>query len=77
MTQQELSRLLGVHAITVSRWERGALVPNAYTKALLGAADLALRRTPDVGDAARCALAEVGAIGALYIILRAAFGPKE
>ena len=34
-TQVELAGLVGVHPITVSKWERGGLEPSAYQLALL------------------------------------------
>ncbi len=39
LTQVRLARLLGVHPITVSKWERGLLAPNAHQSALLRALD--------------------------------------
>ena len=37
LTQTRLARLLGVHPITVSKWERGVLRPNARQAAILRA----------------------------------------
>lgn len=37
LSQQELARLLGVHAMTVSKWERGVLKPNAHQSDLVQA----------------------------------------
>ncbi len=35
--QPELAILIGVHPLTVSKWERGLLEPNTYQQALLRA----------------------------------------
>ncbi len=35
LSQAELGQLVGVHAMTVSKWERGVLEPNPYQLALL------------------------------------------
>lgn len=37
LTQARLARLLGVHPITVSKWERGVLAPGARQTAILAA----------------------------------------
>ncbi len=35
LTQQEFGQLFDAHAMTVSKWERGVLLPSAYQQALL------------------------------------------
>lgn len=35
LSQGDLARLLGVHAMTVSKWERGVLAPRAHQKDML------------------------------------------
>jgi molybdopterin-binding protein len=37
LTQSRLAALVGVHPMTVSKWERGVLAPNAHQRAILGA----------------------------------------
>jgi molybdopterin-binding protein len=37
VTQTKLARLIGVHPMTVSRWERGVLAPSRHQRALLRA----------------------------------------
>jgi putative transcriptional regulator len=35
LSQSEFGQLLGVHAMTASKWERGVLTPSAYQQALM------------------------------------------
>lgn len=35
LSQVEFGQLFGAHAMTVSKWERGLLVPSAYQQALM------------------------------------------
>lgn len=35
LTQAEFGQLFDAHSMTVSKWERGVLVPSAYQQALL------------------------------------------
>lgn len=37
LSQPELASLIGVHQLTVSKWERGVLVPSDYQQKLLHA----------------------------------------
>lgn len=46
LTQKELGELVGAHAMTVSKWERGVLEPGAHQRRILGA----------LGDAAEAGL---------------------
>lgn len=50
LSQAELGELLGVHAMTVSKWERGVLQPSPHQRRLLralaDAAERGLRATP-------------------------------
>jgi molybdopterin-binding protein len=51
LSQKELGELLGVHVMTVSKWERGVLDPSDHQKrilrALTSAAENGLRASPD------------------------------
>src|SRR5262245_10263523 len=47
LTQARLARLVGAHPMTVSRWERGVLKPNAHQRAILRALEVAARRRPE------------------------------
>ena len=50
LSQKELGELLGVHVMTVSKWERGVLEPSAHQKQILKsltrAAENGLRASP-------------------------------
>jgi molybdopterin-binding protein len=51
LSQKEFAELLGVHAMTVSKWERGVLAPNAHQKSVLRAlADAAERSSEAKSD---------------------------
>jgi molybdopterin-binding protein len=41
LTQTQLARITGVHAMTVSRWERGVLRPGRFQKGILAALEAA------------------------------------
>jgi molybdopterin-binding protein len=44
LTQAKLAELTGVHAMTVSKWERGVLAPNAHQRAILRSLEAASGR---------------------------------
>ena len=44
LTQRELAALVGTHAMTVSRWERGVATPNGHPARLLGMLEVAATR---------------------------------
>ncbi len=53
LSQKELAELLGTHAMTVSKWERGVLKPSAHHKRLLKAFAAAADRGPRLADRAK------------------------
>lgn len=74
--QTELASLMGVHPMTVSRWERGLVPPSGYQCALLtefqrAARDKAFRKTFSA------ALIATGIMSGLYLLLGAARRVKE
>lgn len=46
-TQRRLSELLGVHPLTVSRWERGTLTPTPDAARMIAAIEQALALDPE------------------------------
>lgn len=68
-----MAQLLGVHAMTVSRWEREALRIPPYQEALIAAFDRAVQNVPAVGHSAERLLRTEGVARALYTLLRAAY----
>ena len=77
MTQSQLAELLGVHTLTVSKWERGLLRPSGHQEALLESFAKARKANKTVGEDAKEALIAAGVIVALAILLSAAVEGKE
>jgi DNA-binding transcriptional regulator YiaG len=89
ITQSELAQLLGIHALTVSKWEREKLTPTAYQGSILSnlhrAAQKGLVATwegtdrrvsgAELGRVALQLMADRGAVVALYILLHASQHP--
>lgn len=73
-SQVQLAQLMGVHPLTVSRWERGQLTPTPHQAALLGSFDSAAANQEKIGDQAGALLLSAGVAVALYALLDAAFG---
>jgi len=75
ITQAQLGQLLGVHPITISKWERGGHggpTPTPYQAALLRSFKKAQSRSQDIGPAVIGMLVGAGVGIALYHLLRAA-----
>jgi len=76
LSQVQLAQLLGVHPLTVSKWERGLLAPAPHQNALLES--FAKARSPKkVGEEVGNLLLTAGIALALYALLEAAFDPKK
>lgn len=73
LTQAHFADLLGVHALTVSKWERGKLTPSPRQRAMMKCFGLALRNDRQIGDRATQILLESGAVEALFLIMKSAF----
>jgi len=74
LTQPQLAQLMGVHPITVSRWERDQLQPNQHQLELLNSFARARKAHKSIGEEVAETLLAAGAIVALYKLLEAAFG---
>ncbi len=75
MTQAQLGQLLGVHPLTVSKWERPNIDvnPSPHQAALLNSFEKARQNSPDIGDVVIGLLVGAGVALAMYTILKAAF----
>jgi transcriptional regulator with XRE-family HTH domain len=71
LTQGQVASLLGVHPLTVSKWERGLLAPSSHQEALLRSFKKATSE-PDIGATIGDLLVTAGAIVALFALLKAA-----
>jgi transcriptional regulator with XRE-family HTH domain len=76
LTQTQLGQLLGVHPLTVSKWEREVLSPSPHQEALLRSFQAAQKRDSEIGDEVGRLLVAAGVAVALYHLLKAAFGGK-
>jgi len=72
LTQAQLGQLLGVHSLTVSKWERELLTPTPYQAAMLDSFGKAGKRKPEVGRTVVTLLVGAGIAAALYLLLKAA-----
>ena len=79
ITQAQLAQLLGVHALTVSKWERGVGAPTPHQAALLDSFAKATKKQPGIGATVAALLVGAGLAFALYELLKAAFegGPRR
>lgn len=74
MTQETLARLLGVHGLTVSKWERGVSTVSPWQAGLLAVFEQATVQEPSVGRWASETLAGEGAPAALHTLFDVVFG---
>jgi hypothetical protein len=72
ITQTDLGALLGVHYVTICRWERDLQRPSPWHEALLVEFAKAARKKKDVGPEAVGLLAQSGVAAALLHLLNAA-----
>lgn len=72
LTQAELAQLVGVHVLTISKWEREVLTPSPHQVALLDAFSRAAKKDPQAGPAAVNLLATKGVAAALHHLLNSA-----
>ncbi len=77
LTQEQFASLLGVHSLTVSKWERGLLQPSPYQAALMQSFARSRQSAPDVGAIVGGVLLAAGVGAALYLLLKPAFEVGE
>ncbi len=71
LTQAQFASLLGVHAITVSRWESALLSPTPYQMGLMEKFAEAARHKESKDDIATI-LVTAGVVAALFLLLKLA-----
>lgn len=76
LTQEQFAQLLGVHGLTVSKWERGLLEPTPYQESLIASFKKAVAESPDIGKEIATALVGAGIGFALFLLLKSVFGKK-
>lgn len=76
-TQVQFGSLLGVHPLTVSKWERGALQPTPHQQALITSFRTASTKQENVGKTVGELLITAGVIVALLALLNAAVGDNQ
>lgn len=78
LSQPQLAQLLGVHSMTVSRWERGdpTTSPNPYQLALMAEFEKAAasREAEKLKDTLGAVVIGAGIAAALFLLLQAAKG---
>lgn len=69
LNQMEFGNLFGVHPMTVSKWERGALSPNHYQVALMNEF-LKAAKSKEVQETVGAVLVGAGIAAALLLLLK-------
>ncbi|MDY7232834.1 helix-turn-helix domain-containing protein [Hyalangium rubrum] len=78
LTQEQFAQLLGVHTLTVSKWERGLLSPSPYQGSLISSFAKARERSASTGGATVAkVLMGAGVAAALFFLLKHAFDEEE
>jgi transcriptional regulator with XRE-family HTH domain len=72
LNQAQFGQLMGVHAITVSKWESGVTSPTPYQEAFLNQYRVAAAKDEAVRDALKGVLIAAGVIAAVMLLLSAA-----
>lgn len=74
LSQPEFGQLVGAHWVTVSRWERDELVPTPYQAGLIQRfGEAAQDGKKKLGDQVKTTIVALGAVAALFLLLKAAF----
>jgi putative transcriptional regulator len=73
LSQTEFGQLFGVHAMTVSKWERGIATPSAYQFALMREFEIAAAAQKQrLKHDLKQVLVGIGAVAALRLLLTSA-----
>ncbi len=76
LKQAEFASILGVHAVTVSRWESDQLLPTAYQLGLIHKFAEAARRQEAKNEIATI-IVTAGAIAGLFFLLKLALDASQ
>lgn len=71
ISQDKLGQLLDVHTMTVSKWERGVLVPTPYQVAMMEEFEKAASK-PKVKLELKHVLIAAGVVAAVFLLLKSA-----
>ena len=77
LNQVQFAQLLGVHPLTISKWERGVNVVPPHQKAMLESFRQASAAKESVGKDIAKLLVTAGAVMAILVLLETAFRPKK
>jgi putative transcriptional regulator len=77
LSQVQLAQLLGVHPLTVSKWERGLLAPTPHQNAFLESFAKARSAKKTIGDEVGELLLTAGVVVALCALFNAALGDDK
>lgn len=72
LTQLEFAQLFGVHHMTASKWERGALKPTGYQLALMTDFRQGLKNDPNVANLLSAMLVGSSVTNAVFMLLHRA-----
>ena len=75
LNQDKFGQLLGIHAMTVSKWERGVLRPTPYQIAMMEAFNKAARKE-EIKRTLKNILVAAGVVAAVYLLLKCARNTK-
>jgi DNA-binding transcriptional regulator YiaG len=76
LRQTDLGAILGVHTMTVSKWELGQLDPGQYRFVLMATFARAAEIDCRLGDRLKQAIAERGGVYALWMVLHTVYGAE-
>ena len=69
LSQPEFAQLFGVHPMTVSKWERGVLIPTSYQGVMMNDFEKASREKM-VKDTLKNVLIGAGVVAAIFLLLK-------